>query len=68
MPVFANRALIIESGYIHDERIAFPFSNGISHPGRVKVRGMRPSIGGNHTEEMLGFVEYQHDSRLLHDL
>src|SRR5690349_18417714 len=66
--VFANCALIIKSGYVDNERIAFPLANRISHPGGIEIRGMRPSVGGNHAEEVLGFVKYQHDSRLLHDL
>ena len=62
-------ALVLEAHSLHDERIAFPLTDGVAKPGRLGiVVGKRPAVGEDLPLSVVGFVQDEHQTRRLNDL
>src|SRR6476661_7867962 len=61
---------VINANRIHDERVSFPVSNGMSHEGGVllDVFRMFGSVGVNQPVNKVIFKQDRHSAGILHDL
>ena len=49
-------SLVVKARSFHHERIAFPLSDRVSHPGRLRIFGKRAAIGEHLAKSGIGFV------------
>src|SRR5690242_2618045 len=47
LPAVAEPGLVVESGGIHDQRVALPMRDGIAHPGGLGVLRVLAAVGKN---------------------
>src|SRR6476646_482089 len=53
---------------IDNQRVAFPMSHGVSAIGRRDIVTMRPSVGGDNLEAVVGLRQHHYELRSLDDL
>src|SRR5437667_4172278 len=59
--------LSIETDRVDDQRIAFPFAYGMSHPTRFQIFGMITSIQMDDVKNIVRFIEEGQAIGLVHD-
>jgi len=59
---------VVEPDCIDDKSVAFPMTDGIAKPGRVRILGMAATVGVDDAEGALILEEQGHDCGSLNDL
>src|SRR5262249_38293259 len=68
MPIPLKFGLLVETDRVHDQRVSFPASNGVTQPARIGIHRMRASIRRYDSERSRIFVEYRDVIRALKNL
>src|SRR5437016_7655220 len=58
----AQPRLVIQSGYVDDECIAFPMANGVSHIGSLHIFRVRPSIRVDEPKILTNKIRFVEDN------
>src|SRR5215472_15245899 len=68
VPKRIQPALVVESFRIHDQDIALPMADRITHPGRLRINGKHAAISVYLAVRVALFVENSHECWRLNDL